>query len=252
MSAQNILESLETLHQKVDRLLQRGIGRSRDLRRSPLRLRASSSSPSSPSSPSSSSEPSPVPAIPADLVGPAIPNDLIVPIIPDNLAREEAAYNELDLSLAAWLGESGFRWVTPGSGNGCPDRRIFDFPGGKVAHAARVDFYRGIDEDDPGNDRLNRILDHLPLTCDLRDRDGYFIVDRNWNFNNRANFVEACVGACFSIFTENTHQPPGCVVFPNPPASRSAMERVWLAFRELGFDPTNVGGEANDHINQNN
>ena len=120
--------------------------------------------------------------------------------------------------------------------------------------AARVDFYRGNSYDDPGNERLKKMMDHMPglLKLGWRDSKGQFttIVAPWWNKITKGNFLEACLGATFAVWTGNAYLQ-GCVTpLPDTPSAREAMCDVWRAANmACGFGP-NVRQAAGCHDSQ--
>ena len=169
----------------------------------------------------------------------------------------------LDAALCNWLKQpagqpaasfGGFVWVSKGGGDMLPKKKELRFPDQcTLQEAARVDFFRGNVYDDPGNERLKKMMDHMPglLKLGWRDSKGQLttIVAPWWNKNSKGNFMEACLGATFAVWTGNAYlqDQGGCVTpLPDTPSAREAMCDVWRAAMACGFGP-NVPQAAGCH-----
>ena len=167
----------------------------------------------------------------------------------------------LDAALCNWLKQpagqpaasfGGFVWVSDGGGDKFPKKKELRFPDNcTMQEAARVDFFRGTDYDDPGNEHFKIMMDHMPglLKLGWRDSKGQHttLVAPWWNKITKGNFMEACLGATFAVWTGNAHLQGGCVTpIPDTPSAREAMCDVWRAAMACGFGP-NVPQHAGCH-----
>ena len=167
----------------------------------------------------------------------------------------------LDAALCNWLKQpagqpaasfGGFVWVSDGGGDKFPKKKELRFPENcTMQEAARVDFFRGTHYDDPGNEVFKMMMDNMPGLLELgwRDSKGQHtnLVGTWWNKVTKGNFMEACLGATFAVWTGNAHLQGGCVTpLPDTPSAREAMCDVWRAAMACGFRP-NVPQHAGCH-----
>ena len=161
--------------------------------------------------------------------------------------KQTVPYQQLDQALCKWLQpvnwqDRGFEWHNPGTGGQWPKKSYITFPGDKVQYAARTDFFRGRNSDDPGNGNWNFIMDQLPGLLNLKygapgsEKENSYIVLRSYNDNARANFFEACLGSCFAVWTGNAFME-GSYVKGRPEEAEHDMREVWRAFMACGFGP---------------
>ena len=138
----------------------------------------------------------------------------------------------IQLGWPTWeCGPDRRTWATP-------DRSPFELEGGKLQLAARIDMWRGRDEDDIQNDEWKAILKHLPSykawsmttygwTADMA------IPDVSWG-----NCMEKIVGLAYTVSRNqrNLEAGGGRLEFVSEQASQ-AWGATWPLWERLGFTP---------------
>ena len=95
-------------------------------------------------------------------------------------------------------------WLSPGGGGEAPAQPRCDFASNKLKWCARLDFRRGLPEDDLLNEVWSEILSKLPLYQAVLRKQQNPSSDEG-----RGNAMEMAVGLAYTCFVEFKNLEPG-------------------------------------------
>ena len=147
---------------------------------------------------------------------------------PESIARVEL-FAETDKAIITATDFGLPVWNTLGNGGEEPNRRSHDFWWNNLKDSAKIDFYRGLNEDDFENKTWAQWLKSLPR---YRSK-----VMRNFGdiqLRSQGNAMEMIAGISYTAFRNSKNLPKTqSLVFPND-KSKDAWCKVWERLEQLG------------------
>ncbi len=123
-------------------------------------------------------------------------------------------------------------WRSEGQGAMMPSTPVAHWPGICLQEMARLDFYRGKPEDDPGNKPL-AVMFHLMHELQYHVRQG-----QKYNLVSSGNVMEIFLGASYAMTCGNRNIfPAGGYLTVQPPEKKDNLVDIWYQFQDMGFGP---------------
>ena len=128
-------------------------------------------------------------------------------------------------------------YPTGGGGSHVPDKKTHDFKFGKLVCGARVDNSRGVDSDDPGNQKWQMWFSKMPLySKKVQQRPSCTV--------SVGNAMEQLVGVAYAAATNSRFLKYGWLDWTRNGEIRSSQQEwaeLWFELQKIGLGPVVTG-----------
>ena len=147
-----------------------------------------------------------------------------------SLAPEKCA--RLDKALKRATDSGMPNWITAAEGGQVPKREVHYFLHHQLKQGARIDMYRGGNEDDMMNGHWCTLYDQLTMYQELMQRH-----HQPTSTRSRGDAMEMVCGIAHATATEGRSLPDGSELQFISEESRIAWIDVWFVFQDMGLTP---------------
>ena len=141
----------------------------------------------------------------------------------------------LDHAIHLALLFGSIEWHSAGKGNNMPGIPVFRFFSHTSRHGARLDFFRGVDQDDLLNKEWSAWFRRLPNTMDWLKQQHRMTSSEHGDGNRMEEFA----GIAYTTYVHHHNLPRNMTIeYQGGEKHKEAWRKVWLVFRELGLPVT--------------